>query len=553
MKKLTTKEFISKAIKVHGLRYDYSKVDYKNSQTKVCIICPEHGEFWQKPNNHLNGRNCFKCKGSEKSTTEKFIEKANKIHNNKYDYSKVQYINNETKVCIICPKHGEFWQEPKNHLNGQGCPKCKSEKNKERCNKGIEQFIKEAKEIHGDKYDYSKVNYINTNEKVCIICPEHGEFWQTPSSHINQKRGCPVCGRKSSNIAKMLTNKEFIEKATLIHNGRYSYEKINYQGYEIPIEINCPVHGNFWQTPDSHLQGKGCQKCSISLSRAEDEICYFLKELDIEYEQRNRSLIYPYEIDIYIPSLKIGIEYNGLLWHSQKYNKDKNYHLNKTESCKKQGIKLIQIFEDEYLNHKNIVLNKLKHILKKDDLPKIMGRKCVVKEISNKESKIFLNQNHIQGFAASSVYLGCFYENVLMGVMTFKKEKYIWELNRFASNINYNCIGIGGKLFKYFVTHYNPVEIKSFADRRWTINEDNLYTKLGFNLDSIIPPDYRYYWPNHAMERIHKFNYRKNTLHKKYGLPLTMTEHEMTDALKIYKIYDCGLYKYVWKKIKEGC
>ena len=178
--------FITKAKVIHGNKYDYSKVEYIDSQTKVCIICPEHGEFWQKPNSHLNGNGCQLC-SKPVFDTNSFIKEAKKIHGDKYDYSKVEYVNSRTKVCIICPEHGEFWQKPNSHLNGNGCNLC---------SKPIfdtNSFIKEAKKIHGDKYDYSKVEYKRTSSKVCIICPEHGEFWQEPKSHVSLKCGCPMC------------------------------------------------------------------------------------------------------------------------------------------------------------------------------------------------------------------------------------------------------------------------------------------------------------------------------------------------------------------------
>ena len=189
-KKKTKEEFIASAREVHGDKYDYSKVEYVCALTKVCIICPEHGDFWQEANSHLRGQGCPKCKyEKQSSSTEEFIQKAHKVHGDKYDYSKVEYDGYKTKVCIICPKHGEFWQTPNSHLNGNGCPKCKGEK--QTCT--TDEFIAKAKKIHGDKYDYSKVEYVNNHTKVCIICPEHGEFWQIPSSHL-QGKGCPKCG-----------------------------------------------------------------------------------------------------------------------------------------------------------------------------------------------------------------------------------------------------------------------------------------------------------------------------------------------------------------------
>ena len=212
-------EFISKANAKHEGKYDYSKVDYKGSFNKICIICSEHGEFWQTPHNHLTGRGCPKCgiiktKLMNSSSTNEFITKSNIIHNNKYDYSKVSYVNAYSNVCIVCPIHGEFWQTPTKHLCGGGCSKC---------NGGIKisqkEFIEKAKLVHNNEYDYSKVNYINTSTKVCIICPKHGEFWQTPTNHIHktQPQGCPKC--KSSKMENSV--RKFLEG----HNIQFEEQK----------------------------------------------------------------------------------------------------------------------------------------------------------------------------------------------------------------------------------------------------------------------------------------------------------------------------------------
>ena len=170
--------------------------------------------------------------------TEEFIKKAQEIHKNEdgspiYDYSKTVYINQKTRVCIICPIHGEFWQFPNNHLSHKAkCKKCSDEIVAKKNTKSIEVFIKKAQEIHKNeddspKYDYSKVEYKNCKEKVCIICPKHGEFWVTPDNHLNLKRGCPECGKEIRGLKKRLTKEEFIQKANLIHNNKYEY--VNYK------------------------------------------------------------------------------------------------------------------------------------------------------------------------------------------------------------------------------------------------------------------------------------------------------------------------------------
>jgi very-short-patch-repair endonuclease len=188
MKRLTTEEFIERARRIHGNKYDYSKVVYINARTKVCIICPIHGEFWQTPDLHLQGHGCSLCSGKIQLSEDEFIRRANLVHNNKYDYSKVNYINYHTKICIICPIHGEFWQEPANHLCGKGCRKC----SRNSYNYNTDEWILLAKQVHGNKYDYSKVSYKNSSTKVCIICPKHGEFLQEPNNHLIGQ-GCPKC------------------------------------------------------------------------------------------------------------------------------------------------------------------------------------------------------------------------------------------------------------------------------------------------------------------------------------------------------------------------
>lgn len=152
----------------------------------------------------------------KRKTREQFIEDAKRIHNNEYDYSKVEYINNKVEVCIICPKHGEFFQRPDRHLQGQGCPICRYIKSAKTNRKKVEKFTEDARKIHGDRYDYSKVNYVNNKTKVCIICPIHGEFWQSPISHINKHQGCPTCDEShlERDIRLLLVdeNEEFIQE-----------------------------------------------------------------------------------------------------------------------------------------------------------------------------------------------------------------------------------------------------------------------------------------------------------------------------------------------------
>lgn len=184
---MNTLEFIEKARKIHGNKFDYSKVEYINNHTKVCIICPIHGVFFQTPNSHLQGAQCPLCAHpSKRKSTEEFVEEARRQHGDKYDYSLVEYKTNSTKVKIICPIHGIFEQKPLNHLRGQQCPKCVGK------NKTTNEWVELAKTIHGDKFDYSECEYINARTKVCVICPKHGKFYPKPNDHLRGS-GCPWC------------------------------------------------------------------------------------------------------------------------------------------------------------------------------------------------------------------------------------------------------------------------------------------------------------------------------------------------------------------------
>jgi undecaprenyl pyrophosphate synthase/G:T-mismatch repair DNA endonuclease (very short patch repair protein) len=280
--KLNFQEFFEKSIKIHGDKYDYSKVEYINNHTKVTIICKIHGEFKQRPSDHYR-YNCHKCSGKNLNTVD-IINKFNIIHKNKYDYSKVNYINCSTKVTIICKIHGEWHQTYTNHKKGKGCPLCsRSCKN---INSGY--FIKRSIEVHGNKYDYSKVNYISAKDKVIIICKEHGEFNQTPDTHLRSK-GCSKCSKS----CKIIDTNYFIEKSFKIHGNKYDYSKVNYISAKDKVIIICKEHGEFIQTPDTHLRSNGCPKCSNSCKNIDTE--YFI----------NRSITihgnkYDYSKTIYI-------------------------------------------------------------------------------------------------------------------------------------------------------------------------------------------------------------------------------------------------------------
>lgn len=198
---------------------------------------------------------------SKKINYNDFIQLANAKFKNKYVYDESTYTNNYTKMKMICPEHGEFWQTVHNHLKGNGCPICAKENMIKKRMYNQDDIIKKFKNIHGDKYIYSKVEYKGMNAKVCIICPIHGEFWQTPSKHIERQQGCPKCGLIHRSETRTSTTGEFIEKAKMVHGNNFIYDKVSYEKADKKVCIICPIHGEFWMTPNKHLNGQGCPLC----------------------------------------------------------------------------------------------------------------------------------------------------------------------------------------------------------------------------------------------------------------------------------------------------
>ena len=391
--------FIKRANEIHGDKYDYSKTEYINNKTKVCIICPEHGEFWQRPDVHLKGSGCKKCVQKKLSNSDIFVENAKKVHGDKYDYSKVEYKTTDIKVCIICPEHGEFWQTPYNHLKGQGCKKCANKILSKKKATTIQEFILKAREVHGDKYDYSKVEYINNHTKICIICPEHGEFWQTPYNHLRgfgclkcsvrnyysneeyiesiklmhgdefiynkvsfsgmNNKICVICPKhgeffpmarnflKGSKCPKCISQKrkysqsDFILKAREVHGDKYDYSKVEYKDSKTKVYIICPKHGGFWQKPYDHLRGRGCTLCKES--SLEKEIRCFLEKNKINFlYQYKMPWLGKQSLDFYLPDYNVAIEcqgeqhYNPIDFSNSKNNQKANKKLLYTQKLDKR-------------------------------------------------------------------------------------------------------------------------------------------------------------------------------------------------------------------------
>lgn len=474
--------------------------------------------------------------------TEDFKRKAKKRHGNKYDYSHVSSsVTHKDKVTIVCPIHGEFVQNVNSHLLRSGCPMCGKLVNIRKRMKSRAYYIGRSTTIHNDKYDYSLIPpHPKATDKVVIICPIHGEFSQRLCDHL-RGHGCNRCARDLTGHKISKGFSHFLSRCSHVHGNRYVYDQIS-QDVRIKdvVIITCKEHGDFSQVLDCHLSGSGCPTCSRDnhVSRPELEIQKMLRDLDIKFTTNDRTIIPPKELDIWIESRSLAIEYCGLYWHSETCGKTKNYHKSKMDACNRKGIRLITIFEDEWIHRKPQVTKKILSILGLSNDRHVYARKCSIVTVDGATKRQFFAQNHIQGDGLSSINIGLEFDKELVAVSGFTKHQGKYYLTRYATS---TCV-VGGfsRLMKHFTRHYQWDQIVSFADLRWSVGA--LYETTGWALDSLLPPDYSYVEGN---VRRHKFNYRRRALPKilKTFDP-KLSEKQNCDNNGILRIWDCGKQRW---------
>lgn len=282
----------------------------------------------------------------------------------------------------------------------------------------------------------------------------------------------------------------------------------------------------------------------------EKEVYDYILSFSPNVESNNTEILGGKEVDVYDPINKIGVECNGLYWHSESNGRDRKYHLSKTNICEQKGIQLIHIFEDEWIYKQDIVKSKLKHIFARSS-EKIYARNCNIQTVSKDDCDTFLETYHIQGKDNSKIRYGIYYNDELFGVMTFgacrvslggKNKSGEYELYRFCTKSH--IIGSGGKLLSHFIKINSPTLIITYADRRWTKSSNNLYEQLGFKKESNGTPNYWYF--KGGSKRYHRFGFTKHILHKKLeNFDPNLTEWKNMQLHNYDRIWDCGHLKYI--------
>lgn len=551
---LTTEQHLERFRSVHGNTYDYSQARFISNRAKIVIVCPVHGEFEQSPVVHYHHRcGCPQC-GREKSapkthaklrlTQDEFLAAARKLHGDRYDYGKAQYVNRKTKMVITCREHGDFEQLASYHLRGSGCPKCArpwllGE------DRRLAEYQSKSDAVHGPG-TYKVLGFVSKKVhpsshavmRLRLQCGEHGEFEQGAQQHFNGNR-CPQCARISTTTSLSYDTEEFIAKACSIHGSRYDYGPVAYQHSRTPVLIVCREHGPFSQRPSSHLQGHGCPACgaaqraSYSASGPETELADWLSQY-AEVQQGVTDIVPPYEIDCWLPEHRFGVEFHGLYYHSERF-KGRQYHQRKWQLAHGSGHRLFQLFSDEWDTRRELVQSMLLSRLGLS-ARRLDARKCKLVELDRSRAAPFLEDSHLQGACFSSSYFGLELDGELVAVMSATSHRGYVELMRFA--VARNTALRGG--FQRLLTHLHrqaDLPIRTFANLRYSTGQ--AYLKAGFIESGITVPGYFY---TDGLVRMSRQRFQTSKLHKR---GLVGTEKEMTAQLRLLRVWDAGHLRLV--------
>ena len=415
-------------------------------------------------------------------------------------------------------------------------------------------FIVKANQVHNGFYTYELAEYVNAHAKLKVTCPTHGVFDINPTNHV-QGKGCPICAIQRTRAAQIKSTDTFIKHAIAVWGNAFDYSGVVYEGAKEPIAIRCIEHNRvFMQQPNNHLEKKNpCTQCNHMKSEPENQIAAFLEQYTT-VERWNRTLIKPKEIDIWLPEYGIGVEFHGLYAHRAKVAK--TLHRDKWELAEKAGIRLIQIFHDEWENKQDIVKARLLAFIGKSVT--YNARQLTLRQVSMSEIRPMLEATHIQGAGVSSVNYALYEGEKVVAVATFGKARSgamtgakaegVWEVVRYASVGRVR--GGFSKLFKQFLKDINPSKVISYCDLRY--GNGKLYEATGFELEAITETDY--WWiPKGKLARVpryvtqkHKMAKPSHPLHKFYSPD--KTEAQICEEAKWEKIYGVGNQRWVWTK-----
>ena len=595
---------------IEELAYEEDQIRARNktlsSSDIVSFVCPEHGLYKSVVYNHIalstgeRRRGCPVCaKACRSNATTIWRKERRPIYPqwfidelvNEDDKKRAlgRDLTYKDKVQFFCKEHGVYTQVVADHINyktgckKQGCPKCgriklsksKIERNKQKRPDYPEWFINDL--ANEDDKQKALLKELTWSDKVEFLCSEHGHYLQRIDAHMDtktftKKQGCPKCGRnkqglnrKKNDAQRRLYPSWFIDELANIHDKERAI-KGEVTSSEC-LEFYCQKHGVYEQTVGNHITietGEPSCKCPIcarQLSCHEKEISDYIKSLGVLIEERNRTCIRNpqtnklMELDLYVPNMNLAFEYNGSLWHGEKFKKNNDYHLTKFRLCEDKGIHLFSIFDKDWFEHKD----KIKSLIKDFVLPKVkvFGRNTVIKQVPLKEAKEFYNTYHLKNNDNSyTISYGLYHKGVLISCMSFSKPKFgkqkgiEWDLSRYCTRFGYVVLGGAKKLFTEFLKEYKPSSIVTYSDNDYFTG--NIYRELGFSFVSYT--DIPYYWAKDNTF-LTRQQCQVKVLKEKYpelyqdsvNEKASNKEDYIMHKLGYYKVYRCGNKKWIWK------
>ncbi len=507
-RKLTQQEFIAKVPSDITARYDLSKFVYSGNTGKSVVVCPVHGEYITAASTLLQGCGCSKCYhdskvGEYKMGKEEFVAWYAENGRHPLDFSRSKWGGVKKSLKAVCAVHGEITLNPHSAMTrGAGCKKCSSAEVGQKAQLSQEDFLAKCEEVHGSKYDLSRIAYTGSSEKIEVVCREHGSFHPSAKNFLYRKSGCPKCARRA--VGEQCR-----------------------RGYA---------------APDTSYGAIDPQKAKLELA---DYMRTFTPVV-VDYKLPDGK-----HIDVSAPELKLGVEFHGLIWHSTRFDRSPTHIAEKQKVAAVHGIRVINIYSDEWADKPEQVRQIIERAV--GAAPKTYARKLAVNPVQGEDAARFLNQNHIQGAVGSEcVHYGLWDEQVLRAVMSFSRPVSArgvrdgdgrYELRRFASDGR--VVGGASKLLKAFLKNTSDArEIISYSDNR--LFDGGMYSKLGFENCGVSAPDYKYIDKAGRM-RISKSKFQHKFLPRILGTDYdpALSEYENTQRAGWYRIYDCGKTRWV--------
>jgi very-short-patch-repair endonuclease len=548
-----TTTMVHRAREVHGDIYDYSESKYVKNNLEIKIICKIHGVFNQKPINHISGKSgCIEC-GKIKTTLTAIKYKGIKLETL---VARIELLNaspttipspfsSKTTLTLRCAHHGLFKKTVRQLFHGvavRACPNCSLENRSGLRRNTIDEVKRVLCAVYGDRYSFPYIDseYRNSHSKITGICKIHGEFKSEYNGQVSSSIGCPKCKGAAASIRLGKDFDEWVEECNIKYGNRYDYSKVDWDSrHTSGVIISCEKHGEFSQKWKDHSVGcaVGCPRCANAFSSGEEELAAYISSIYTGAIERNwRGLLTSnLEADIYLPKLNLAFEYNGLHYHSSR-TRHSNYHRDKRRKFNNEGIRVIQIWEDEFNSNKEAIKGYIRNVLGVN-IERIAARKCGIVLVDSYVASTFLNDNHLLGSGGnSSMYVGLEYEKNIVSLMAFKKGYSGWELQRMVNKLNTSVVGGFSRMLTYW-RRLNPTEdLVSYIDLDKF--EGGTYYKVGFKYVT----ENKTMWYLYKGKRVSKFKFRRNKLSILLGDKFNpgLTEKVNCANNGIYQIWNSG-------------